>query len=287
MTRIESRQNGTLRRLARLAREKKFRRATGEMVCEGGKMLFEAVSSGAKIRSVLVRESDGDQAAAPLRELLERASAQGAALFSAEPRLFALASDVETPQDVIFSCESPLPTGALPPVRTAMLLEGVQDPGNLGTIVRTAEAFGLGALILCEGCADPTAPKVLRGTMGSIFRTPPYRLPFEEAAAQLRAQGLPLYAAVLREDSAPVTALSLERCALAVGSEGHGLRPETAAQCDQCVIIPMAGRTESLNAGVAASVFLWEMYRAGGFARRSSDSGSNGAGRPVSGTKGE
>lgn len=259
---IESRQNGTLRHLARLGRDKKYRRATGEMVCEGEKMLFEALSSGVRVKTVLVRENGGGPDGSA-RGLLDRAAAQGAAMYSAEPHLFALASGMETPQDIVFSCESPVLGSELPPVRTAMLLDGVQDPGNIGTIVRSAEAFGLDALVLCEGCADPTAPKVLRGTMGSVFRQPLYRLPFAAAAERLRAQGLPVYAAALREDSVPVTGLPLGRCALVIGSEGHGIRPETAALCDRFVIIPMAGHTESLNAGVAASVLLWELYRTG------------------------
>lgn len=258
MIRVESRQNGALRHLARLARDKKYRRSTGELACEGEKMLTEALTSGVKVRTVLVREGEKPDG------LLERAEEQGAALYTAPPQLFALASDVETPQGVIFSCESPVLGGSLPPVRTAMLLDGVQDPGNIGTIVRTAEAFGLDALVLCEGCADSTAPKVLRGTMGSIFRQPLYRLPLAEAAVQLRAQGLPVYAAALREDSVPLPELPLGRCAFVVGSEGHGVRAETVALSDRTVVIPMAGRTESLNAGVAASVLLWELYRANG-----------------------
>lgn len=260
MTHIESRQNGTLRHLARLARDKKYRRAAGEMACEGEKLLEEALASGVRVKTVLLR---GDVRPDGLLEsLLCRAEDQGAALFSAEPHLFALASDVETPQKVIFSCEPPVLEGGLPPVHTAMLLDGVQDPGNLGTVIRSAEAFGLDALILCEGCADPTAPKVLRATMGAVFRQPMYKLPLDMAAASLRAQGLPLYAAALHTDSVPVTGLSLARCAVVVGSEGHGVRPETLGLCDKSVIIPMEGRAESLNAGVAASLLIWEMQKA-------------------------
>lgn len=259
MIHVESRQNGTLRHLARLARDKKYRRTTGEMVCEGGKLLFEALSSGVRVKTVLLREGDCPENVA--QGLSLRAEAQGAELFSAEPQLFAFASDVETPQGVIFSCESPVLGGELPSLRTAMLLDGIQDPGNIGTIVRTAEAFGLDALLLCEGCADPTAPKVLRSTMGSLFRQPLYQMSFEQAAAQLWTQGIPLYAAALRADSVPVTELRLGHCAFVVGSEGHGIRSEVLAQCEKSIIIPMAGRTESLNAGVAASILLWEMYR--------------------------
>ncbi len=254
MTPIESRQNGTIRHLARLARDKKYRRTTGEMVCEGEKLLGEALAAGTQVKTVLLRNDS-------LSPLCAQAEAHGATLFAAEPRLFALASDVETPQGVIFSCESPVVSGELPRVRSALLLDGVQDPGNLGTIIRTADAFGLEAVILCEGCADPTAPKVVRATMGALFRQPLYRLPFARAAEALRAQGLPVYAAALHEDSVPITETALGECAVIVGSEGHGVSPEALALCDRSLIIPMSGHAESLNAGVAASLLIWELRK--------------------------
>lgn len=102
ITRIESRHNTTLRHLARLAREKKYRQGAGEMVCEGEKMLYEALSSGIAVKSILLRAGDTQN-----EELITRAEAQGARLFEAEPQVFALASDVETPQGVIFSCAMP------------------------------------------------------------------------------------------------------------------------------------------------------------------------------------
>lgn len=259
MTRIESRGNATLKHLARLAREKKYRQTTGQMVCEGEKMLFEALESGARVKTVLVRESGAPDGLS--RALIDRAAAQGAALFTAGPALFALASDVETPQGVVFSCETPVLGGELPALRSAVLLDGVQDPGNIGTILRTADAFGLDAVILCEGCADPTAPKVVRATMGAAFRQRVYRLPLETAVGALRAQGLPVYAAALREDSVPVTGMTLSRCAVIIGSEGHGVTRRALEICDKSIIIPMAGRAESLNAGVAASLLIWEMTK--------------------------
>ncbi|MFR4972094.1 MAG: TrmH family RNA methyltransferase [Butyricicoccus pullicaecorum] len=162
-TAITSRQNATLKHLARLAREKKYRLKTGEMVCEGEKMLGEALDSDIRVGAVLVRSGTACDDA-----LLARAAAQGAALLTAEKALFDLATDVETPQGVLFSCERPVrQTVDFSSVRRAVLLDGLQDPGNLGTILRTADAFALDLVILCEGCTDPTAPKVVRATMGA------------------------------------------------------------------------------------------------------------------------
>ena len=191
MITIESRQNSALRHLARLGRERKYRRSTEEMLCEGEKMLEEALRSGVQPGVLLVRERARDSLP---DGLLERAAQAGAALYCASDALFELASDVETPQNVIFSCKQPHWTAdALDGKAQVLLLDGLQDPGNLGTILRTAEAFALGAVVLCEGCADPFSPKVVRSTMGAVFRLPCVRLPLTEAsraAARAGAGGL-------------------------------------------------------------------------------------------------
>lgn len=258
ITAIESKHNTTLRHLARLNREKKYRQGAGEMVCEGWKMLGEALSSGVTVKTVLQRTGD-----APDSGLIAQAEAQGARLFEAEASLFAQASDVETPQGVIFSCVPPKRRADHLPetLSGAILLDGVQDPGNLGTILRTADAFALDAVILCEGCTDPTAPKVVRATMGAAFRQPVYRMPLAEAAAALKTRGLPVYAAALEPDSVPSTALDLHGAAVIVGSEGRGVTAQALELCDKKVVIPMAGRAESLNVGVAAAILIWEMTK--------------------------
>ena len=153
------------------------------MLCEGEKMLGEALRSGAKLKTVLVRDGWDSP-------LVKEAEEQGASLYSAPDALFKLASEVETPQNVIFSCEQPQWTAdALDGAGQVLLLDGLQDPGNLGTILRTAEAFALGAVVLCEGCADPFSPKVVRSTMGAVFRLPCVTLPLAEAAERLHKNG--------------------------------------------------------------------------------------------------
>lgn len=259
MITIESRQNGALRHLARLGRERKYRRTTGEMLCEGEKMLEEALRSGAQPGVVLVRARAKDRLP---DDLLGRAAQAGAALYCAGDALFELASDVETPQNVIFSCKQPDWTPeALTGCKQALLLDGVQDPGNLGTILRTAEAFALGAVVLCEGCADPFSPKVVRSTMGAVFRLPCVRLPLADAVERLRGQGMDIYATALHADSVPLGAVPLSRAAVIIGSEGRGVTPQAIEMSDKRVIIPMHGRAESLNAGVAAAIVIYEMTK--------------------------
>src|SRR5699024_4638763 len=137
----------------------------------------------------------------------------------------------------------------------------LQDPGNVGTIWRTADAFGADGLILCSGCADPWSPKTVRSTMGAAFRLPVREGPLEQAAARLRAAGSPLYATALQEDNGDGRQVSLTRGGVIIGSEGRGVSDLSLQLCEKTVKIPMVERCESLNAAVAASVVLWEMAR--------------------------
>lgn len=257
MTTIESRQNGTLKHLTRLVREKKYRQNAGEMLCEGEKMLEEALSSGARVKIVLVREGATVDTA-----LLRRAEQTGAALFCAAPALFVQASDVETPQPVLFACEPRVfDADTLIGAKRVLVLDGLQDPGNLGTILRTADAFATDAVVLTPGCVDPCSPKVVRATMGAVFRLPVIRLPLAAAIARLHGEGLPVYAAALTDDALPVDRVPLIESAVIIGNEGRGVSEEALALSDRRVILPMQGCAESLNAGVAASIFLWEMAK--------------------------
>lgn len=257
MRRIESKDNPLIRRLSRLAGERKFRRTQGEMVCEGEKMLREALTSGVAVREVVVgetRQFDPD--------LLARAEAQGARLTEVPESLLARLSNVETPQGLVFVCDQPVFTlERLSQARRLLVLDGLQDPGNLGTILRTADAFALDGIVLCEGCVDPVSPKVVRATMGAIFRIPIVMAKLEETAQWLAQRDIPLYATALREDSVPLTAVSLQRAAVIIGNEGRGVSERGLALSEKQLIIPMAGRAESLNASIAASIVMYEMSR--------------------------
>ena len=140
-----------------------------------------------------------------------------------------------------------------------LVLDGVQDPGNVGTVWRTADAFGADGLILLEGCADPFSPKTVRSTMGAAFRLPVYRSNAMELKKACEEADLPLYATALREDTEDVSDADLRRCAAVIGSEGRGVRPEVLEQADQALIIPMETRCESLNAAIAAAIVMWQM----------------------------
>ena len=142
-----------------------------------------------------------------------------------------------------------------------LILDGLQDPGNVGTIWRAADALGADGLILVGPCADPFSPKTVRATMGACFRLPVYEAEASQLPGLLERSGLPLYAAALREDTADLREADLSRCAVAIGSEGRGLSPQVLEMSEKTLKIPMRDRCESLNAAVAAAVILWEMAR--------------------------
>ena len=155
-------------------------------------------------------------------------------------------SPMETPQGTLFTCA--IHTEPLPEMlagRRYVVLDTLQDPGNVGTILRTADAFHADGMFLVNGCADLYNPKTLRATMGAVFRCPVWTVGVEELSALLKRSGIPLYGAALRED----------------GSEGRGLTEGVLALCDRTIKIPMSEHCESLNAAAAATVLLWEAAR--------------------------
>ena len=154
-----------------------------------------------------------------------------------------------------------LPVPETLPGRRYVVLDGVQDPGNVGTVLRTLDAFDADGLLLTGGCADPFGPKTVRASMGAVFRRPVWSVTPEELGDLLRRSGIPLYGAALRPDAMDARQADYSRCALAIGSEGRGLSREVLDLCDKTVLIPMSPRCESLNAAIAAAVLLWESWR--------------------------
>ena len=174
--------------------------------------------------------------------------------------LLAALAPTQTPQGVLFLCQ--LPERALPEKlegQRYLVLDGVQDPGNVGTLWRTADAFGADGMILLPGCADPWSPKTLRATMGACFRLPVWEGELDDLVPKLAQAGLPLYATALREDTVDLREMDLCRCAIAIGSEGRGVSQAVLEASAKTVKIPMSEQCESLNAAIAGAVVLWQM----------------------------
>ena len=248
MEHISSRKNTYIMRLRALASDPELRRREGEYLCDGLKLLDEALQKGAEIRSVLWKGE-----AKPVPGL------DGVRQFVAPAELFDYASPMKNSPGPVFTLA--MPQQADTDFDRAILLENVQDPGNVGTVIRTAAAMGVKTVILSGACADVYSPKTARATMGAIFSERILRLSPAEAAALCREKGLKLYGAALSDRAKDIRELELKNAVVAIGSEGRGLSEEMLSLCDGELIIPMARGSESLNAAVAASIVLWEMAR--------------------------
>lgn len=246
---LTSRQNPLCVHLRKLASQGRYRRETGEYLADGRKLWDEAVKWKAPIRRLIttpevqVELPDGVEhtvVALPLMEYL---------------------SPMESPQGFLFTLAMPEAERPRLEGERYLVLDGLQDPGNVGAIWRTADALGADGLFLLDHCADPYGPKTVRAAMGASFRLPAWEVTLEEMKALLDEQGLPMYAAALHENSLDLRAAHLRRCAMVVGNEGHGVSRAVLDACDGTVVIPMRARCESLNAAAAAAVLLWEMGR--------------------------
>ena len=169
-------------------------------------------------------------------------------------------SPMKNPQSVLFSCRMPENENTLEEDEKVLILEIVQDPGNVGTVIRTANAFGIDCVILTGACADPYNPKTIRATMGALFRQKIVEIGLE-GIRELKSKGFAVYGAALKDDCLTIDDIQWQKTAIVIGSEGQGLTDEMMNACDDCVIIPMEPNSESLNAAVAASVFMWEMRK--------------------------
>ncbi len=244
MEAIRSRQNELIKRFIALASDgDKARQAAGEYVCAGATLLAEAAASGAEVTCVLSTE---ELPGLPVRLVT--------------PEILKAVSPLRNAPGPVFTVKMrPIPPAA--ELKRVVVLENVQDPGNVGTVLRTADAFGVDLVVLCGACADPYNPKTVRASMGAVFRQSLVKTDLAGLDGVLR--GLPLYGAALAPGGLDVRDLPPEPLAVAVGNEGKGLTAEMLARCAGICRIPMGPRTESLNAGVAAAIVMWEMIRGG------------------------
>ncbi|MBU5434172.1 RNA methyltransferase [Pseudoflavonifractor sp. MSJ-37] len=252
METITSRQNPLCVHIRKLGAERKYRRSQGQFLCEGDKLVEEALRWDGGVEVLLCAGETEPPEGVP----------QGVRLVRVPEALMKSLSTVETPQHRLAVCRrkdrtppEPLPAGSY------LVLDGVQDPGNVGTIWRTADALGAEGLFLLNGCADPFSPKVVRSTMGACFRMPVWETDLEGLCRRLEESGIPLYATALRTDTADVRHIGLRPAAVVIGSEGRGVSAPVLERCAQTIRIPMRERCESLNAAAAAAVVLWEMAR--------------------------
>ena len=257
---ITSKDNTRVKNLVRLRSSARFRRQSGLFVAEGLRVCRDAMLSRAAVKTLYLTEAAMEKHADKLAELIEYA---GETVLLSES-VFSHVSDTLTPQGVLCTIKTLDKTLQSVTIKNGgkfLALDNVQDPNNLGTVLRSAEAFGVSGVILSNDCCDIYNPKVVRGSMGAVFRVP-FLVCSTIADFLGEYPNLSSYAAVVDGDAELITDISFgDSCVVVIGNEGNGLKRETVSACRHKITIPMNGNAESLNASAAATVIIWEMLR--------------------------
>lgn len=253
---VQSRQNARVKEL-RAALTRSARTAQGLLAIEGEHLLQEALASGLEIATVFVetgREALLDKFRVPLET----------EVLSLPPEVFASVVHTESPQGIAALVKPPAFTldeilsGPRPLV---VIAAGLQDPGNLGTLIRSAEAFGATGYVVLPGTVSPENQKALRASAGSIFRLPGLVLCEDHIFSVLARRKIKTVAAVAAQGQPLAKHDLTQPCALILGNEGGGIAPEILGRADARVTIPTPGPVESLNAAIAGSILLYEAAR--------------------------
>ena len=245
MERITARKNPLLQQVRKLLSSRKERETTGLFAADGTKLLAEAVKWWPGLETVIL--SDGVEAEIPGH--VRAVSVPKDVMESISP--------MQTPQGALFLCRLPEKKAFLPKPGM-VLLDGIQDPGNLGTILRTADALQIPVALLA-GCADPFSHKVVRASMGAVFRNPPVQTTWEQVKEACAKVGIPVAVTALSDRAEDIRTAALSKMAVVIGSEGQGVRKEILQNAQAELIIPMNENCESLNAAIAAAIVMWQM----------------------------
>ncbi|MBQ8140473.1 MAG: RNA methyltransferase [Clostridia bacterium] len=269
---ITSRQNPRVKKLAALS-DKKTREAEGLFRFDGIKLFEEAAACGVEIESVYIKESLSGEICARLSHCLEAIPRERIACLS--DSVFDRVTEEKSPEGIITVAKyidkfrkivkidkEDFPRNS----ESVLILESVRDPGNVGTIIRSAAALGVGRVLFTSDCADLYNPKTIRAAMGALFRINADKIDaplLPEYILGMRGTGRRVFAASLDEGAVLLgdTEISSGDC-FVIGNEGHGLSEQTIKACNGSVIIPMQAGCESLNAAAASVIFIWEMKKA-------------------------
>ena len=243
--RITSRKNPLLQQVKKLLSSRAEREKTGLFVADGTKLLTEAIRFWPGLETVIL--SDGVSAQIP----------ESVRTVYVPEDVMASISPMQSPQGALFLCRLP-EKKPFAPQPGMLLLDGIQDPGNVGTILRTADALQIPVALL-EGCADPYSHKVVRASMGAVFRNVPMQTTWEAVRTACQDANIPVAVTALNDRAMDIRQANVRAMAVVIGSEGQGVRQQILDSADQALIIPMHPNCESLNAAIAAAIVMWQM----------------------------
>ena len=244
---ITSRKNPFLQQVKKLLSSRKEREQTGLFVADGTKLLQEAIRWWDALETVILSED------------VEMEIPQGIRTVVVPRDVMESISPMQSPQGALFVCRLP-EKKPFAPKPGMLLLDGIQDPGNLGTIIRTADALQIPVALL-EGCADPYSHKVVRASMGAVFRMDVVQTTWAEAKNACAAAEIPVGVTALNDTAKDLRETDLGEMAVVIGSEGQGVRKEILDSAQHSLIIPMNPNCESLNAAIAAAIVMWQMQK--------------------------
>lgn len=263
ITYIESKNNKILKYINNLLSSKSFRKEKKEFVVEGVRLCYDALLSNCEIKILICTENALNKYESILSELKKKSPK----IYILKEDLFSYISNTKSPQGVMCICSFLDKHFSIDKIINNKLIafENIQDPANLGTMFRTAEAFGINSIILSDDCCDVYNPKVLRGSMGAVFRLNFYFVSnLDKEILKLNTLGYKTYAAVPDHNADKVTDVDLYgKCMMIIGNEGNGLKNSTKKACTKEITIPMPGKAESLNAAMAAGILMWELLKGG------------------------
>lgn len=256
---ITSKDNEQVKHIKKL-KEKKYREEYGEFIVEGIKMVEEAIVENAKIKSIIICDDCKTQNSIPNELMYEIAKLN--CIYVSE-KVFNFITDVINPQGILAVIEKPnLKENKINYENdNFLILDGIQDPGNIGTILRTVDSLNINQIIVSNDTADIYNPKVVRSTMGAIFRVKVVESDdLVKTVKEMKKHKIKIYATDLNTDKT-IYNISYEKSAIIIGNEANGVSIKMLQNADERIKIPMLGKTESLNAAVATSIILYEVYR--------------------------
>lgn len=259
LVRLSGKDNKTIKSAAKLSVSSAARREAGEFLLEGARLCLDAVRAGAEIKRCFIT----DKALTDYKAYVEQIVPIAKESYLVSSELFVKLSDTVSPQGVAAVCTMPEGSTEIDSKGMYIALENMQDPSNLGAVARTAEALGISGIIVSKGSCDPYSPKAQRSAMGSLLRLPVIVADnFLECMTELKGKGMSLFAATVTDADVNLGEFSFPQGSIVmIGNEGNGLSSEAVCLAHKKVTIAMSGRNESLNASVAAALFMWEMTK--------------------------
>lgn len=260
---LTAKDNQLIKEYVKLRDKAKYRRETGLFVIEGSRLTVDAIRENVTVKYAFVTESAYEkypETVAMLKALLADK------LYDITDEIAARLADTEAPQGVFcvaVRLDKQLTLDKIDNGKCFVVLNSLQDPGNVGTILRCADACGVDAVFLTGASCDVYNPKIVRSTMGSLFRLPLLDgIDYYELVETLKSKNIKVCASVIDKDACDLRTFDFgSRAAVVIGNEGNGLSHEEASVCDEKITIKMNGNIDSLNAAVAASLFMWEMTK--------------------------